>query len=517
MAVIRTEEQAREYAHCAADFAYFVDTYAVIYDKDLGLGFVPFRLWQGQRWLAWILVTLRMVLILKARQLGISWLIAAYAAWKMQYQRGFTAIIVSKRDEEAVEFVNRIKYILENLPDWLRPVMEGPQHHLRVLGDDGKLFSEAKAQPATEGAGRSLTASLVVLDEFAFAPWARQIWQAAYAVFARPTGGQVFVLSTMKLGTLFAELCAEAMLKQGDGIQSFFFAFLPWWVRPDRDVSWYRAAAVNLKEDVYAEFPATPDEAFKTKTGRLVPEYDESIHFIEPFQIPAEWGWRWLTSRDPGSTAATAWHLAVVDTKGTLYFADELYMPGARISEVVAAESKVRQRWGLEPMHMGMRCDIDLIDPAAAAKKSQEIASDMHLYREEMVKQAVPCLLSPANNEPGIQRLRERFQPYQVPDDSPQGWHWEAKAYVFKNCVNLNDQLKKLVWDEPKYPGENVTTWSGPDHAFDNARYLSNHLPPPGEGSNEKPGELSVEERERRWIERMNEREMAEPKSRRYW
>lgn len=483
-------EEAREYARCNLDFAYFVDTYCVIYDKDTGRQFIPFKLWQGQRWLAWILVTLRMVLILKARQLGISWLIAAYCAWKCLFMKGFTAVVISKNDDEAVEFVNRVRYILAQLPDWLRPEVGGPDHHLKILGPGKRLEAEVIAKAQGANAGRSLTASLVVLDEFAFQHYARQIWRAAFPVFYRPTGGQVFILSTMQLGTMFAELCRDAIRQKGDGMTAPFFAFLPWWVHPERTASWYQVAAAQLKEDIFSEFPATPEEAFRTKTGRVVPEYEEQIHFIDPFRIEPEWGWRWFTARDPGSTAPTALVLVAVDPKGRLYFVDELYMPSARIGEVVAAEKKMRERWGLEPALGGMRSDTDLIDPAAAAKKSQEIAADLELYREEMRKAGVPDRLLAANNEPGIYRLRERFTPYKVPDDSPRGWHWEAGAYVFKNCPHLNEQLVGLVWDEPKFEGENVTTWTGPDHAFDCARYISNHLPPPGKGP--KPPEKSV-------------------------
>lgn len=484
---IQNEHEAREYARCAVDFPHFVDNHCMIYDKDTGEQFIPFRLWPGQRWVAWLLVVLRMLLILKARQLGISWLVAAYIAWRSVYQKGFSAIIVSRTDDDATEFVKRIRYIIQHLPPWFGVRASGPDHHLKILAPraDGRAWEEvadAQAKAQTKNAGRSLTASVVVLDEYAFMPWAREIWRASFATFYRPTGGQVFVLSTMELGTHFAELCREAMRKQGDGMRRFFFAFLPWWVRPDRDVAWYRTVADNLKDDVFTEAPSTPQEAFKTKTGRLVPEYDEEIHYIEPFPIPKDWGWRWLEMIDPGSTAPTAYELVAIDPKGRLYFMDELYMPGARISEVVAAIKRLRERWGLLPAKDGMKVEASLIDPAADAEKSKEQASDLELYREQFRKQGVPGGIIKANNEKGIKRLRERFQPVQVPDDSPKGWKWDAQAYVTKNCPYLNDQLINLVWDKPKFEGENVTDWSGEDHAFDLARYVSNYLPAPGKG-----------------------------------
>src|SRR5437879_2007414 len=73
-----------EKARCAADFAYFVSHYCFIYDND-EKKWIPFELWESQiPALQKMLSSLKLV-ILKARQLGLTWLALAYALWQMLF------------------------------------------------------------------------------------------------------------------------------------------------------------------------------------------------------------------------------------------------------------------------------------------------------------------------------------------------------------------------------------------------------------------------------------------------
>src|SRR5271165_5182838 len=93
---------------CRRDPAYFIDQFCQIYDASnagaVGTSrWVPFRLWPIQRQsLQWIHEN-RLVVILKARQLGFSWLVLGLILWEMVFHPGATVLIFSKRDDEAVE------------------------------------------------------------------------------------------------------------------------------------------------------------------------------------------------------------------------------------------------------------------------------------------------------------------------------------------------------------------------------------------------------------------------------
>ena len=74
----------RELIKCALDAEYFIDNYVEIYDATHG-GWIPFRLWEAQISTLQIIVEDRLVIILKARQLGQTWLCLAWILWKMLF------------------------------------------------------------------------------------------------------------------------------------------------------------------------------------------------------------------------------------------------------------------------------------------------------------------------------------------------------------------------------------------------------------------------------------------------
>jgi hypothetical protein len=255
------EAIAVELAKCVADAAYFTDRYGVIDDAQGlgdGSGTMPFRLWPDQVRVTWSLMTARLTIILKARQLGISWLCCAYCLWHCLFQPGKTVLLYSQGQDEANEMLRRIKALYERLPGWMTDALPPIAQDNTTLVE-WQNGSRIKSLPATQKAGRSLTASLVILDEAAFLQWADALYTAL-----KPTidgGGQLVILSTANgLGNLFHRLWTLAE----SGHNAFRTIFLPWWSRPGRDRAWYAAVAAESDDPakVKQEYPANPTEAF---------------------------------------------------------------------------------------------------------------------------------------------------------------------------------------------------------------------------------------------------------------
>src|SRR5690349_24033190 len=115
------ESVAVEFAKCSADVAYFTHTYGRIDDaQGSGDGILPFHLWPAQVEVLWSLMTEQLTVILKARQLGISWLCCSYALWLCLFSPGKVVLLFSKGQDEANEMLRRIRVLYERLPDWLR-------------------------------------------------------------------------------------------------------------------------------------------------------------------------------------------------------------------------------------------------------------------------------------------------------------------------------------------------------------------------------------------------------------
>lgn len=212
----------------------------------------------------WALMTERLVIILKARQLGISWICCWYALWLCLFQPGKVVLLFSKGQEEANELLRRIKALYVRLPDWMRtagPALLKENTEELVWGNG----STVRSLPASPGAGRSFTASLVILDEAAFLQFAGELYTAL-----KPTidaGGQLIILSTANgIGNLFHQLWTKAVA----GLSTFRTIFLPWWSRPGRDAAWYAAQLAEYTDPqmVKQEYPATATEAFLV-SGRV--------------------------------------------------------------------------------------------------------------------------------------------------------------------------------------------------------------------------------------------------------
>lgn len=265
------DDKAVEWAKCVADPAYACHAYGVIDDaQGLGDGFgtMPFKLWPAQAELLWALLLNRLVLILKSRQLGVSWICCWYVLWLCFWQAGKLALLLSRGQDEANEMLRRVRVLYERLPEWIRQA--GPAvvklNMEEIAWSNG---SRVQSLPASPGSGRSYTASVAIMDEAAFMAYASEVYTAM-----KPTidaGGQLVILSTANgRANLFYTLCERAM----KGLGGFVFRFLPWWVRPGRDTAWYAATEADAIDATLMkqEYPATPEEAFEaTEVGAFLP------------------------------------------------------------------------------------------------------------------------------------------------------------------------------------------------------------------------------------------------------
>ena len=123
-----------------------------------------------------------------------------------------------------------------------------------------ELGSEIEALPATENVGRSRTAALVILDEHAHQPYARQILLAVSAVAEK---GQIISISSVNgQGALHSQLYLAAKA----GTNGWQAVFIPAGAHPDRhEPGWRereRAALEQLSDAAFAqEYPENDIEA----------------------------------------------------------------------------------------------------------------------------------------------------------------------------------------------------------------------------------------------------------------
>jgi len=245
---------AEEIAHCRADPVYFVDTYCKI-QSDKGHGLIPFDLYPYQRDVLARFEAHRECIVLKARQLGISELAAAYAVWYVTFRPRINVVVLSQGENEAKEFTGKARTAWGTLPDWLRVPDKDPNKTSTLELTNG---SRILPKPATAKAARGLNAQLLIIDEMAHQDDQAEIFTAVSPI-ARSAGNKIICISTANgSGNFYHEAWVAA--EEGDGMHPIF---LSWNVRPERDEAWLIGATKNYTPWMRAqEYPATPAEAF---------------------------------------------------------------------------------------------------------------------------------------------------------------------------------------------------------------------------------------------------------------
>jgi len=312
--------------HAREDKAFFIQKFVRIEDKDAPDPMVLFKLWPKQKEALEAFEKHKFTIVLKARQLGLSWLALAFAVHGLVFQPGYSVVALSKREDEAKELVRRVKLILEHLPPFIirkkdknlpenytGPTWDGTTTYVAVYHPESKVPAMFTSFTSSPDSARSFTASLVILDEWAFQMYAQEIWAAAYPVINRPTGGKVIGISTARIGGFFEDVWRLAM----KGKNNFHPVFLPWFSDPRRTQEWYEATKAALPASYLQEYPATPDEAFSSGSATAFPEFNPELHVCEPFKIPEHWR-RWI-SVDNGYDHPFAWLWYAVDEDGNVY------------------------------------------------------------------------------------------------------------------------------------------------------------------------------------------------------
>jgi hypothetical protein len=260
-----------ETLRCGESVAYFLATYGRIYDPQAG-NWIPFTLWPAQWRVLRTLLSRLLVIILKARQLGMTWIVLGYALWRMLFWPAQSVLLFSRREAEAYHLLERLTGMYSRLPAWLQvPVVTNSASVWELANG-----SVARAFPTN--AGDSYTATLVLADEFDLVENQDRLLGSI-----KPTidaGGQLILLSRVDKArplTAFKRIYEAAKAR----LNAWTPVFLPWSARPDRDAAWYARQEQDIisrtggKDGLYEQYPATDVEALLPPqlTKRLAGEW----------------------------------------------------------------------------------------------------------------------------------------------------------------------------------------------------------------------------------------------------
>lgn len=253
------QQIVQEYLFCQASKDYFIERYCQIYDKQKRR-WVRFMLWPEQYAALQHLEISDYIVILKARQLGLTWLVVAYDLHDFIFNPIHKPLIFSKGDAEVISIIDeRYQSMYERLPKWMqaKAIEVDNKHDLKI-----STGSHAKGR-STKG-GRSYEGTRVILDEADYVRNISELMRAVQPII--DDGGQIILLSTSNKDyplSEFKRIFRVARL----GKSRWKHIFLSWRAHPGRDDTWYEETRNDIIErtgsddSMKSEFPNDADEA----------------------------------------------------------------------------------------------------------------------------------------------------------------------------------------------------------------------------------------------------------------
>lgn len=259
---------------------------------DLGDGSVPdyWDPWPHQIELWRTMRGNRKVIVLKARQLGITWAMALFALWIVLVYPSVNVLIVSVGEREAQQVLLRINRLYQSLPEIVKaafPLKKSTEEQMVVEHPEGP--STIWSLPSSSSAGRGLTVKLLIADEAAH--WPNPEQQMASLGPTYGDVGQVVMASTANGLNYFYDTWESAQAETDAWAPLFHNAT----ARPDRDIAWVERERAERKELGPQEYPLTPHEAFISSGGMAVPA-DVIADYMDNCVRP--YGWKGHITRD---------------------------------------------------------------------------------------------------------------------------------------------------------------------------------------------------------------------------
>jgi hypothetical protein len=379
-------------------------------------------------------------IVLKARQVGVSQLVAGEALYLAQQAEGVTVLFVS-RNLAAAQHLQRMVYqLMKSDPNAVRAVRQS----------DGELVLENESMirslPATEDTGRTFGAAAVYLDEFAHLPWAEEIYQAVAPCAAR--GGRVTVISTPKgRANAFYRLWQESAV----GKRSFARFRIHWSECPEYNPegfmvsdpgerqrvgeqgAWYRAQRRRFTDGQWAQ----EYECDFIGSGSLVyREFDLDVHVGDYAYNPR---WPSYAGQDFGYTHPAVALVIQVSPSEDVFVLGEHYHTNRAISELArAVYAPTCERYGVRAWHC---------DPSGALEKAELRAA------------GIPVASRRSTVEQGVLAMRKLLRP---PEGGP------PRLHIDRGCEQLIAELSRYRYRE----GSDEVLKDQDDHGPDALRYF---------------------------------------------
>ena len=381
----------------------------------------------------------RFLLVPKSRQMFVTWTMLAYFLWRALFCGPGIYLFLSRNERCAEELVGRVRFMIENLPEFLRPKLTANSRQELAFGSLGsRIFS----LPATPDGPRMYSPSGVFWDEMAFTPYDRQIWCALQP--ALMSGGQfVGVSSSGGARNFFAEIAQSE-----DKSETTIFSIhrIHYSMHPERDKeNWKELAGRSLSE---AQWKREQEISFESQDDLVYSEFDPVLHILkEDWRVNPEWDI--YRSIDFGYRQPFVLWLQRTPSDEFVVF-DEWAGQNATTSEMFECIRRIDASHGIRESDIFWTS----CDPAGAAMQDSGL-SPVDLLRSNGMK----LVYRSSRILPGVESIKSAL-----------------KDVRSRTRLRLSPKCRKLIMDISTYrwsPGREEPLKDGvSDHSLDALRYF---------------------------------------------
>ena len=230
------------------------------------------------------------IILLKARQLGMSTYVEARFFWKVTHSVGVRAFILTHHSDATANLFSMAKRFEEAAPRQVVPLVGASSSRELAFPEMDAGYKVGTA--GTEGIGRSDTIQLFHGSEVAFWPKAEEHAAGALQAVPKERGTEIWLESTANgMGGLYHEMCQDALRDIGE----YELIFLPWYTDSryrmkvpedfelqteeeeqqelygvdDEQIYWRREKIRELRSHwlFKQEYPGSAEEAFQVSGG----------------------------------------------------------------------------------------------------------------------------------------------------------------------------------------------------------------------------------------------------------
>ena len=259
------EQKILECKKVAGSFRYFLDNYVYIEDKEAHTA-IKLKLWPEQERIVSLITDSNLLIALKARQLGITWLYAAYCDWLLLVNQLYLIVVISTTEELSIEFLERVYFIHDRLPLWLKPRTKSRTKQTFELQHEKGLTSQIKSLPTTEMGAQSKTPNLLIMDETCKNRMSRAIFNSSYPGIEAAKGKVAIISNAIKEGAGWY-FTRDMYLGSMNGMNKFKRIFLSWNANPNRQKTFIQDMIDSGMDerDVRENYPETEEAAIEDR------------------------------------------------------------------------------------------------------------------------------------------------------------------------------------------------------------------------------------------------------------